>query len=152
MRASLLVAAVCSLLHPTLASITPPSQDPWYDQPNNVSSYTEGQVIRSRSVSPELVSLLSLPVKVSVKSVYQYLFRTTDSIGDAVASAVTLIEPFNSDPSKLLGYQAFYDSANVDCSPSYTLRADYENLGLSVSGLNVSEDIPFVRSSPFSSL
>ncbi|KAJ5081149.1 hypothetical protein N7456_013387 [Penicillium angulare] len=144
MRTSLSITAICSLFYSTLATITPPSQDAFYDEPNNISDYTAGQVIRSRSVSPELVSLLSLPVKVSVKTVYQYLFRTTDSLGDAVASAVTLIEPFNSDPSKLLGYQAFYDSANVDCSPSYTLRADYENLGFSVSGLNVSEDIPFI--------
>ncbi|KAJ5157684.1 uncharacterized protein N7482_008784 [Penicillium canariense] len=126
------------------ASILPPSQDPWYDQPGNISDYAAGEMIRSRSVAPQLESLLSLPVNVSVKAVTQYLFRTTDSLGDAVGSVVTLIEPYNSDPSKLVGYQAFYDSANVDCSPSYTLRAEKENLGLSVSGLNVSMDIPFI--------
>ncbi len=130
------------------ASITPPSQDPWYDQPSNISDYAAGEMIRSRSVPPQLESFLSLPVNVSVKAVYQYLFRTTDGLGDAVASAVTLIEPYNSNPSKLVGYQAFYDSANVDCSPSYTLRADNENLGSLTSGLNVSEDIPFVSSPP----
>jgi hypothetical protein len=128
------------------ASITPPSQDPWYGQPSNISDYAAGEMIRSRSVPPQLESFLSLPVNVSVKAVYQYLFRTTDSLGDAVASAVTLIEPYNSDPSKLVGYQAFYDSANVDCSPSYTLRADYDNLGSLTSGLKVSQDVPFVSS------
>lgn len=128
------------------ASVTPPSQDPWYDQPSNISDYAAGEMIRSRTIPPQLESFLSLPVNVSVKAVYQYLFRTTDGLGDAVASAVTLIEPYNSDPSKLVGYQAFYDSANVDCSPSYTLRADNENLGYLASGLNVSEDIPFVSS------
>ena len=126
------------------ASITPPSQDLWYDQPSNISDYAAGEMIRSRSVPPQLESLLSLPVNVSVKAVYQYLFRTTDGLGDAVASAVTLIEPYNSDPSKLVGYQAFYDSANVDCSPSYALLAANDNLGSLSSGLNVSEDIPFV--------
>ncbi|KAJ5729642.1 uncharacterized protein N7483_004150 [Penicillium malachiteum] len=126
------------------ATITPPSEDSFYDQPSNISDYDNGEVVRSRSVSPELVSFLSLPVDVSVQTVHQYFFRTTDSLGDAAGSVVTLIEPYNSDPSKLLGYQAFYDSANVDCSPSYTLRADYQNLGLTVSGLNVSEDIPFI--------
>ncbi|KAJ5355205.1 uncharacterized protein N7496_012417 [Penicillium cataractarum] len=126
------------------ASTSPPSQDPWYEQPSNISDYAAGEMIRFRSVSPQLESILSLPVNVSVKAVYQYLFRTTDGLGDAVASAVTLLEPYHSDPSKLVGYQAFYDSANVDCSPSYTLRAGNENLGSMSSGLNVSEDIPFV--------
>ncbi|KAJ5625316.1 hypothetical protein N7510_001625 [Penicillium lagena] len=126
------------------ASIPVPSKDPWYDQPNNISEYSPGEVIRSRQVSAQLEPFISFPVNVSVKAVYQYLFRTTDSLGDAVGSAVTLIEPYNSDPSKLLGYQAFYDSASVDCSPSYTLRAKNQDLGFTLSGLNVSEDIPFV--------
>jgi hypothetical protein len=141
-----------SILLPCLAfpsvyalSIPPPSQDSWYHQPENISSYSAGEVVRSREVAPQLEPLLSLPVDVSVKTVTQYLFRTTDSLGNAVASVVTLIEPFNSDPSKLLGYQAFYDSSSIDCSPSYTLRAKKQDLGATVSGLNVSLDIPFVR-------
>ncbi|KAF3391552.1 Lipase A [Penicillium rolfsii] len=145
--AGTMLSSFCSflLIHAAFAaSITPPSQDPWYTQPSNISDYAAGEMIRSRSVSPQLESFLSLPVNVSVKAVYQYLFRTTDSLGDAVASAVTLIEPYNSDPSKLVGYQAFYDSANVDCSPSYTLQADNESLGSSTSGLNVSQDVPFI--------
>lgn len=129
------------------ASITLPSQDPWYDQPSNISDYAAGEMIRSRSVPPQLELFLSLPVNVSVKAVYQYLFRTTDSLGDAVASAVTLLEPYNSDPSKLVGYQTFYDSANVDCSPSYTLQAGYEDLESLASGMNVSQEVPFVSSS-----
>ena len=146
MRATLLAIISCYCLFSSVftASVPFPSQDPWYDEPSNISDYTPGAVIRSRSVSPQLESFLSLPVNVSVKATFQYLFRTTDSLGDAAASVVTLIEPYNSDPSKLLGYQAFYDSANVDCSPSYTMRDDNENMGLPVSGLNVSQDIPFV--------
>ncbi|CEJ57649.1 hypothetical protein PMG11_06335 [Penicillium brasilianum] len=125
-------------------SILPPSQDPWYEQPSNISDYAAGEMIRSRSVSPQLDSFAALSANVSVKAVYQYLFRTTDGFGDAVASAVTLLEPYDSDPSKLVGYQAFYDSANVDCSPSYTLQVGNDNLGSMSSGMNVSEDIPFV--------
>lgn len=125
-------------------SITPPSQDPWYRQPDDIGGYSAGDVIRSRQVPPQLQSFLSLPVDVSVKSVTQYLFRTTDSLGEAVGSVATLIEPYNADPSKLLGYQAFYDSASVDCSPSYTLRANNKGLGYSLSNVNVSLDIPFV--------
>ncbi|OKP07330.1 Lipase A [Penicillium subrubescens] len=113
------------------ASITPPSQDPWYEQPSNISDYVAGEMIRSRSVPPELESFLALPLNVSVKAVYQYLFRTTDSLGDAVASAVTLIEPYNSDPSKLVGYQAFYDSANIAAALNlgwWVFTTDYEGL------------------------
>jgi hypothetical protein len=132
------------------ASVLPPSQDPWYEQPSNISDYAAGEMIRSRSIPPQLDSFAALSANVSVKAVYQYLFRTTDGLGDAVASAVTLLEPYDSDPSKLVGYQAFYDSANVDCSPSYTLQVGNENLGSMSSGMNVSEDIPFVSSRPIS--
>ncbi|KAJ5986171.1 hypothetical protein N7451_010536 [Penicillium sp. IBT 35674x] len=125
------------------AALVPPSEDPFYDQPNNISTYAAGEVIRSRSVDPQLESLLSLPVDISVKAVSQFLFRTTDNLGDAAAAVVTLIEPHNSDPTKLLGYQTFYDSANVDCSPSYTLQAESESLVNLLAG-NVSEDVPFM--------
>lgn len=108
------------------ATVSPPSQDPWYEQPCNISDYASGEVVRSRSVNPELEAFLTLPVNVSVKAVFQYLYRTTDSLGDAAASVVTLIEPHNSDPTKLLGYQTYYDSANEDSSPSYTLQVQNE--------------------------
>jgi ABC-type Fe3+-citrate transport system substrate-binding protein len=44
---------------------------------------------------------------------------------------VTLIEPLNSDPTKLLGYQTNYDSASADNNPSYTLQVDNETLATS---------------------
>lgn len=110
------------------ASVKPPSLDPWYSQPRNISEYEAGGVIRSRSVNTKLEALLTLPMDVSVKSVVQYLFRTTDSLGKAAASVVTLIEPRNSDPTKLLGYQVYYDSANVDSSPSYLIQTRNETL------------------------
>ncbi|KAJ5628914.1 hypothetical protein N7490_011142 [Penicillium lividum] len=136
----LLISTFLSLLPSVLTSILPPSQDPWYDQPRNIHAYKPGDIIRSRSVNPQLESFLSLPFNISVKSVSQFLFRTTDSLGEPVASVVTLFEPYNSDPTKLLGYQTYYDSSNVDCSPSYTLQAESDNLSAS----NASLDIPFI--------
>ncbi|OQE28881.1 hypothetical protein PENSTE_c003G05798 [Penicillium steckii] len=127
-------------------SIDPPSQDVWYRQPDDIDRYAKGEVIRSRQVPPQLESFLSLPVNVSVKTITQYLFRTTDNLGNAVASAATLIEPFNADSSKLLGYQTFYDSASVDCSPSYTIRAKNEVGDFGIPKLNVSLDIAFMAS------
>lgn len=129
------------------AALVPPSEDPFYDQPANISTYKAGDVIRSRSVDPQLESFLSFPVNISVKAVSQFLFRTTDNLGDAAAAVVTLIEPYNSDPTKLLGYQTFYDSANADCSPSYTLQAEDESLASLLAG-NASEDVPFVSTNP----
>ncbi|QSS58979.1 hypothetical protein I7I51_08410, partial [Histoplasma capsulatum] len=65
-----------------------------------------------------------------IQPLLPYLFRTTDSLGNAVAAVTTLIVPHNSDSSKLLVYQAAYDAANGDCSPSYTLRPGSSSAGL----------------------
>ncbi|KAL1617911.1 hypothetical protein SLS56_010751 [Neofusicoccum ribis] len=126
--------------------LVPPSQDPFYQQPDNISSYEPGAVIRSRQVSNSLEPFIPLPANVSIQSVHQYLYRTTDSLGDAVAAATTILVPYNADPSKLLSYQIAYDSANPDCSPSYTLRNGTAEGGLGgIVGSNstLSIDTPF---------
>ncbi|KAH7061491.1 secretory lipase-domain-containing protein [Macrophomina phaseolina] len=128
----------------------PPSQDPFYQQPENISNYAPGAVIRSRQVSNRLQPFLPLPVDVSVKEVHQYLYRTTDSLGDAVAAATTILVPYDADPNKLLSYQTAYDSANPDCSPSYTLRFGTAEGGLAgIVGPNstLSIDTPFLAAS-----
>ncbi|OAX77307.1 hypothetical protein ACJ72_08397 [Emergomyces africanus] len=112
------------------AKILPPSQDSWYSQPADIGEYTPGELIRSRQVESKLQPLLPLGGDISVESVYQYLFRTTDSVGDPVAAATTLIIPHNSDPSKLLVFESAYDAANENCSPSYTLRPGSATGGL----------------------
>lgn len=125
----------------------PPSQDAWYDQPDDIASYSPGDLIRGRSIPPLLQPFFSsIPANVSTKAAYQYLYRTTDSLGDPVAAVVTLLEPHDADPGKLLAYQAPYDSANPDCSPSYTVRArPSEGLGgFPLPETNTSTDIPFV--------
>ncbi|KAF9893920.1 hypothetical protein FE257_008891 [Aspergillus nanangensis] len=124
-----------------------PSQDAWYDQPDDIASYSPGDMIRTREVPPLLQPLFSsIPANVSTKAVYQYLYRTTDSLGEPVAAVVTLLEPYDSDPEKLVAYQTPYDSANPDCSPSYTVQA---RLGEGFGGFplpdtNTSTDIPFI--------
>lgn len=128
----------------------PPSQDPFYQQPDNISSYAPGAVIRSRQVSNQLQPFLPLPVDVSVQEVHQYMYRTTDSLGDAVAAVTTILVPYNANPNKLLSYQTAYDSANPDCSPSYTLRFGTAEGGLAgIVGPNstLSIDTPFLAAS-----
>ncbi|CAI7604197.1 unnamed protein product [Penicillium pancosmium] len=141
------IAYICFLISRGYAvTIPPPSQDSWYRQPSDIERYSPGDVIRSRHVAPQLESFLSFPANVSVKSVTQYLFRTTDNLRTPVASVATLIEPFHADSSKLLGYQTFYDSASLDCSPSYTLRAKNDDPELAMRNLNLSVDIAFMAS------
>ncbi|KAL4891123.1 putative lipase 2 precursor [Aspergillus ambiguus] len=128
-RSLCLAAWAWGLLNP-VAALIPPSQDSWYDQPANISDYAPGDMIRSRQVASELETYVPLGNAIDVKSVYQYLYRTTDSVGDPIAAAATLIVPHNSDPSKLLAYETFYDANNPDCSPSYTLRHGSSTTGL----------------------
>lgn len=113
-----------------VAKILPPSQDSWYVEPDDISKYRPGELIRFRQLESKIQPLLPFGEEISVDAVYQYLFRTTDSLGNAVAAVTTLIAPHNSDSSKLLVYQAAYDAANGDCSPSYTLRPGSSSAGL----------------------
>lgn len=123
MIARLLYAGLwAACLTSTTLALVPPSQDPWYQQPENISAYAPGEMIRTRQVANELEPYVPVGMPISVELVHQYLYRTTDSVGKPVAAAATLIVPHNSDPSKLLAYETFYDANNPDCSPSYTLR------------------------------
>lgn len=143
---SLWILAVCCLQN-AFGRLTPPSKDPFYDQPSNIGTYAPGEMIRSREVSNRLATWILLPESMNVKSVYQYLYRTTNSVGDPVAAAATLLIPHNSDPSKLLAYQTAYDSANIDCSPSYTLRygsAPGGFTGIASQNSTFATDTPFV--------
>jgi hypothetical protein len=132
-----------------VAKPLPPTQDPWYDQPANISDYAPGETIRTRQVSNRLQSLLPVPVDVSVESVHQYLFRTTDSLGNAVAAVNTLMKPSNADPSKLLAYELYYDTSNPNCEPSYSLQYDSDPAGLPgilLRNSSISTDTAFVSS------
>lgn len=131
------------------ARLTPPSQDPFYVQPSNIGTYAPGELIRSREISSRLATWILLPKRsMNIKSAYQYLYRTTNSVGEPVAAAATLLIPHNSDPSKLLAYQTAYDSANNDCSPSYTLRygsaPDGGTQGIATQNSTFATDPPFV--------
>ncbi|ODH13760.1 hypothetical protein ACO22_06937 [Paracoccidioides brasiliensis] len=141
-------AGVSGALHepPSTSTPLPPSQDSWYVQPANISKYRPGELIRSRQIESKLQPLLPFGGYVSVDAVYQYLFRTTDSLNNPVAVITTLIIPHNSDPSKLLVYQAAYDAANADCSPSYTLRFGSASglVGLLLPNSTVSTDIVLI--------
>lgn len=125
------------------ATAVTPSKDPFYVQPANIKSYKPGVVIRSRSIPAALAGVLSgQNADANLKSITQYLYRTTDGLGNAVAAINTLLIPDkNADNTKLLSYQTHYDTANNDCSPSWTLRPESGNTAgddeiLMIAGLN----------------
>ncbi|GAB1216545.1 hypothetical protein ATERTT37_005761 [Aspergillus terreus] len=82
------VIAACLVLLVS-ANPIPPSQDPWYDQPDDIASYSPGDLIRFREIPAQLQPFLSsIPANVSTKAAYQYLYRTTDSLGDPVGAVI----------------------------------------------------------------
>ncbi|KAK8021837.1 hypothetical protein PG990_006975 [Apiospora arundinis] len=101
----------------------PPSQDPFYVTPANISAYREGQIVRDRLVSNEIKSG---PVTTYMAGrVYQFMYRSRDSLDRPVANVATLIVPANTAPvdnTRLLSYASAYDSPNPDCVPSYAIR------------------------------
>ncbi|CAK4033081.1 secretory lipase-domain-containing [Lecanosticta acicola] len=112
------------LLAGTTFAATLPSQDSFYRQPENISSYKPGQIITSRKAGTNLQGILPFGPTPNVENAMQYLYRTTDSLNNPVAAVATLLMPSrNADPEKLLVFQAIYDSANNDCSPSYAWLA-----------------------------
>lgn len=103
-----------SLAH--AANPVAPSQDPFYTPTGDWKSTAPGAILAHREVPNPLKN-------VSYSAAYQLLYRTTDSLGDAVPAVTTVIIPQgNANYSKLLSYQIVYDTADFDCSPSYILQ------------------------------
>lgn len=105
-----------------------PTEDPFYVQPQNVSEYQPGEIIASRLISIDVNGILGVSATaISVQAAFQHLYRTTDGLQNPVAAVTTVLVPYNANPGKLLSYQAAYDSANINCGPSYSLQAGANN-------------------------
>lgn len=101
------------------SELTPPSEDPFYSIPNNISHLRLGTVLRHRRIE-NIAAFSSLPEKVAVA--YQMLYRTTDSHGKPTATVTTILVPYNANYSRVLSYQVAEDAAWLDCAPSYIFR------------------------------
>lgn len=102
-----------------LVDVTPPRDDPFYDQPDNLGSYALGALIDSRPVE---IRLFRRRLKVDA---WHLKFRTTASDGIPVAGVATLMlprRPPNGREQSLLAYQPAIDSLGPTGNPSYTLR------------------------------
>lgn len=96
-----------------------PEVDPFYKPPQGYESLPHGTVLRTRK-SPRKLRSIYLPI--NAKESWQFLVRTTDSFGNASYIVNTVIVPHNADPTKLVSYQFAEDSANITCSPSYSIQ------------------------------
>ncbi|MFI5783252.1 hypothetical protein [Nocardia sp. NPDC051570] len=104
-----------------------PQDDPFYLPPPDFADTAPGTILRSRDVP--LAVLTALPIKTQS---WQLLYRTTDLFGKPDATVTTVLLPFGAQPDPkrpLLSHQAFYDSANPACGPSYVLRQDAGTYG-----------------------
>ncbi|QWU89032.1 hypothetical protein CA3LBN_003355 [Candidozyma haemuli] len=129
---ALWLTAVSASLRPT-----PPSQDSFYNVPKNVAEYKNGNIISFRDTPVQVRSSL---FPMDVKNSWQFLVRSEDSFGNPNAFVTTVLEPYNSDPSKVWSYQAWEDSNNIDCAPSYALL--YKS---SPNTIAMQTEIPFIQ-------
>ena len=100
-----------------------PSVDPFYHLPANVGSLKPGAIIRHRPPQNPIAAFGSDPVNLAGS--YQLLYRTTDSLGNATATALTVLLPHNADLTKVISYQVAEDASYVNCAPSYALQLDH---------------------------
>lgn len=116
--------------------LKPPSEDSFYTPPKGFEDAKVGDILAVRK-APSSLSNTYMPI--DVKNVWQLLVRSEDTFGNANAIVTTVIEPYSADPNKVVSYQAYEDSANIDCSPSYGML-----FGAPLSTIATQTEMPFV--------
>ncbi|WP_280444220.1 lipase family protein [Nocardia brasiliensis] len=108
-------------VRPAPAAAMPlPHEDSFYQPPEGFQAEEPGTILRSREV--RLAALTVLPL--NVRS-WQLLYRTTDLDEQPTVAVTTVILPAGADPNRhrpLVSLQFYYDSASLDCSPSFVLQ------------------------------
>ncbi|RFU75902.1 secretory lipase family [Trichoderma arundinaceum] len=103
-----------------LQSILPPSEDSFYAVPENIDTFSPGQIINHRKPPSEITAYGWAPAH--IQRAYQILYRTTDSRQKPTATVLTVLIPPDADYGKVVSFQMAEDSATIDCSPSYTMQ------------------------------
>ncbi|MFI6166385.1 lipase family protein [Nocardia sp. NPDC051052] len=92
--------------------------DPWYDDPPNLAELNNGDVIRTRVVQSRW-TVIPVPIQTT-----QILFRSTDSHGNPIATATSVLVPgvpaLGARP--VISYQPFIDGLAPQCNPSQELQ------------------------------
>ncbi|RLV89684.1 Lipase 1 [Spathaspora sp. JA1] len=116
--------------------LKPPSEDNFYTLPEGYEDAKPGDILKFRRAPNKLANTF-LPI--NVKNVWQLVVRSEDSFGNATAFVTTIMEPYNANPTKVVSYQTFEDSANINCSPSYGFQ-----FGASVSTMATQLDMSYM--------
>ncbi|KAK0542585.1 hypothetical protein OC846_004030 [Tilletia horrida] len=114
--ASAVLASAASALPSFWPRATPglPSTDSFY-KPTGTSWKTKanGAILNSRAVTP---------ASSNAAKGYQLLYKTTNALGQADATVVTILVPKSpKSPAKIVGLQLPEDSVSIDCAPSAAL-------------------------------
>ncbi|KAJ5326496.1 hypothetical protein MYU51_009989 [Penicillium brevicompactum] len=93
-----------------------PSKDDFY-KPEGESWKTEpaGTILKTRNVT----FASRKPNIPSDAQAYQLLFVTQDVHKEPATTVTTIVVPVNANLNRLVSFQNAYDSADIDCSPSY---------------------------------
>jgi len=116
----LVAALAVSAVEPAFVRAAPvpaSSPDAFYDAPSDLGASPPGTVVRSRPVSVPAYGI-TLPVRA-----WQFVYRSNDTRGNAIAATTTLIVPPSAPPGPrpVISYQAAINSLNPECSPSRSL-------------------------------
>lgn len=99
-----------------------PSQDSFYFPTGDLSAYAPGTILKDRPPPAPIAALGVMPANLQAER--QLLYRTSDNHGNATATVVTVLVPYNADMGKVLSYQIAIDAVSIDCAPSYVLQQD----------------------------
>lgn len=102
----------------------PPSQDPWYTAPDGFERAAPGTILRIRSAPGNLTS-----ISANCSGTWNILYRTTDSLYKPTWAVTTVFVPAH-PVAALLSYQPYYDSVDINASPSYAM---YGGVGVEVN-------------------
>ncbi|KAG5950062.1 hypothetical protein E4U58_001789, partial [Claviceps cyperi] len=75
-----------------------PTDDPFYAVPENLADVRPGTILRHRR-PPAPIAAFRV-ARQNLKDTYQILYRTTDNFGNATATVLTVLVPFNADYGK----------------------------------------------------
>ncbi|KAI3618571.1 hypothetical protein CBS9595_002934 [Malassezia furfur] len=115
---ALAAAATLTPLHPR-AFILSPENDPFYQPPAGWEDKEPGTVLRSRRITPTLLTFDNI----NVEHAYQLLYRTTGTYeSDAAVTATTILVPYNAKKNKLVAHLTYVDADGSKCALSYGIR------------------------------
>lgn len=96
--------------------LSAPLDDTFYSKPSNLDSLQNGQVYNTRTVTS------NIEIAVTFSKVDQVAYKTTNTQNESSYSVATVYTPLKpAADAKLLSYQVYEDSSNLNCAPSYSL-------------------------------